>query len=177
MNQYIIAVALIVWGASLFGVGLWQRHDGESAANLSWEARYNTEVSQAAQQIKTAEDAVRKAEQAHAAKLSYISATYQKELVDAKAQHARDLAAIRAGTIRLRDPAYTAPVPACPGAAPQTAATAGGCDGGKTGEFPGSSAGFLSGGASEFLIGLANDADDVARQLAACQRVVTEDRQ
>ena len=55
-------------------------------------------------------------------------------------------------------------------------AGAGRRDGGASGELPAAPAGLLSGEASEFLVNLAADADDVARQLAACQQVIINDR-
>lgn len=96
-----------------------------------------------------------------------ISENYQEQLEDEKQKTAALIAANRAGAFRMRDPNAVA----CPphgGIQPETSTSTGGRDGAAPGE--------LSGAAAEFLLGLAGEADSVARQFAACQAVVRADR-
>lgn len=166
-NPWLILALLLAWLASLAGVGVWQRHDGEAAERAAWIQRYNAQLTAANAQIKSLEEGARQAEQAHAQALSVLSTDYERKLSDANKQRALDHAAATAGTLRLRDPAAPG-LRACGGIAPQIAAGAGGGDGRAPGE--------LSPAAVGFLLDFANDADDIARQLAACQQVVSEDR-
>jgi hypothetical protein len=94
--------------------------------------------------------------------ISQIDATYQDKLHEKDATHDRDLAAVRAGTLRLRDASAK-----CPSAVPAGTGTSSGD--GETGAE-------LSPAATEFLLGLADDADGVALQLGACQAVIENDR-
>lgn len=166
-NPWTLLALVLAWGASLAGVGWWQRHDGAAAERAVWLLRDNEAARAAGQRIKALEEGVRRAEQAHAQALAAISTDYERKLNDANKQRAADAAAVRAGTLRLRDP--DAPgLRACGGVAPAIAAAAGRGDGGAAGE--------LSSAAVGFLLDFANDADDTARQLQACQRVVSEDR-
>lgn len=111
--------------------------------------------------------AAREVERAKAAAVAAVSADYQRRLNDANKQRAADADAIRAGTLRLRDPGAAGVVSSGDRSA-DTAAPAGGCDGRASGE--------LSGAAAQFLFDLAADADQVAMQLQACQAVIIEDR-
>lgn len=167
LNPYAILALLVAWGLSLAGVGWWQRSDGETVERSAWQGRDNTELVAANGKIKTLEEDARKAEQDKAAALTAISTDYERKLSDANKQRAADAAAVRAGSLRLRDPSAPG-LHACGGLAAETAAGTGQRDGGAAGD--------LSAAASGFLLDLANEADDVARQLAACQRVVIEDR-
>ncbi len=168
MNPYIILGLLIGWLSSLAGVGLWQRHDGATAERLACEHVQTIQASQAATQIKAAEDAARTSERQHTDALSTIATNYEKDMSHAQAQHVADLAALRAGTLRLRIQYPSHALSAGDSPAGQASAAASGSDGGAPGELPHEVA--------DFLLGLAQSADDVARQLAACQRVIIEDR-
>jgi hypothetical protein len=166
-NLYVIIGLLITWFASLAGVGYWQNEAGHVAERTVWQTRESTELRADNDKIKTLEESARKAEQDKAAALAAISTDYERKLSDAKKRLADDVAAVRAGTLRLRDPGASS-VHACGSVTSETSSGAGRGDGGATGE--------LSPEASGFLLDFANDADDVARQLQGCQRVVTEDR-
>jgi len=76
----------------------------------------------------------------------------------------------------LRDPGARSADKSCGGGVPQTAAAASGGDGGATSDVRSASSGVLSDAASSFLVGIAGEADAVARQLAACQDVIRSDR-
>lgn len=167
MNPYLIIGLLLAWGASLYGVGAWQNDAGHVAERTTWQARENSELRTANSKILAIENGARKAEQDNAAAQAAISTDYERKLSDANKQRAADVAAVRAGTLRLRDP-NPAGLRACGSIAPETGAGASGRDGAQGSE--------LSEQATEFLFGLANDADDVARQLGSCQAVVDADR-
>jgi len=168
LNPYVILALLVAWGLSLVGVGAWQRHDGKVTERAVWQIRENDEIRMANSKIRSLEEGARKAEQDKAIALATISTDYERKLSDANKQRAADAAAVRAGSLRLRDPSATG-LRACGSIATETATGTSQRDGGTAGE--------LSGAASEFLLDLANEADDVARQLAACQQVVIEDRE
>ena len=176
MNPYAIIALLVVWIASLAGVGYWQNDAGHVAERTTWQTRENTELRDANNKITNLEEGARKAEQDKATALASISTDYERKLSDANKQRADDSAALRAGTLRLRDPSATG-LRACGSVTTETAAGTGQRDGGAAGELSAAPAGVLSVAASGFLLDFSNDADDVARQLASCQRVVTEDRE
>lgn len=167
LKLWLVVGAMLLWLASLAGVGYWQNEAGHVAERSTWQGRENTELRTANDKIKTLEEDARKAEQAKAAALASIATDYERKLSDANKQRAADVAAVRAGTLRLRDPDPPG-IRASGSVAPETAPGPGRGDGGAAGE--------LSAAASGFLLDLANEADDVARQLTTCQRVVTEDR-
>lgn len=168
MNPYIIIGLLIAWATSLFGVGWWQNAAGHVAERTEWQARENTELRTANHKIKTLQEDARNAEQGHAVALADISTDYERKLSDANKQRAVDAAAVRDGNLRLRDPSAPG-FRACGSLGAKIGAGASGRDGQTTGE--------LSAAASGFLLDLANDADDVARQLDACQAVASKDRE
>lgn len=167
MSPYAIIGLLIAWGLSLAGVGWWQRNDGETVERSAWQARENAELVTANGKIKTLEEGARKAEQDKAAALAAISTDYERKLSDANKQRAADAAAVRAGSLRLRDP--SAPGLRACGSLPTEAAAG-------TGQRDGGAAGELSGEATQFLFDLTADADQVAIQLQACQAVIAADR-
>lgn len=151
-------------------VGLWLYH--VSAVKLADHRGY----ARAATECKTREDAAREAyerelaaakqrnqniEATHQAEMAIIGADYEKVVQDGKDQRDRDVAAARAGAIRLR---VAGACPAGRGPAPEAAAPAQGRDGAGDAELPGPVA--------ADLLGLADDADATARRLGACQAVI-----
>lgn len=108
---------------------------------------------------------------AHAERLSQIDAAKTKEINDVKDKAARDVRAIRAGALKLRDPGRSggSPCPDSGGSPSGTAIAAPGVGDGKAGTE-------LSREASEFLSGLASEADTVIVQLQAAQAIIVEDR-
>lgn len=168
MKPYVIIGLIVVWVASLAGVGYWQNEAGHIAERTTWQTRENGELRTANATIKALQERARKSEHDHAAALSAVSTDYERKLSHANKQRAADAAALRAGTLRLRDPDPTG-LRACGGLGAKIGAGPGGRDGAQGGE--------LSDAAAEFLLDLASDADDVARQLEACQEVVVKDRE
>ena len=169
-NPYVILALLVAWLASTAAVGYWQRHDGAAQVMVACQRTQAAESARATVAIQAAQTAARASEQKYAAGLATISTTYQEALTHAQTQHTSDLAAIRSGALRLRVqyPAAAAAVHPGDGSASTTAATAGGRDGSQGSDLPGSVA--------VDLLALADDADNIARQLAACQAVIVQDR-
>lgn len=165
MNQS--SIIGLLWIATLAGVGWWQNDAGHVAERTTWQGRENSQLRTANSRIKTMEEGARKAEQDHALAMAAISTDYERKLSDANKQRAADIAAVRAGTLRLRDPGAPGLYP-FGGIAAQAGPGACQCNGTQGSE--------LSAAAGEFLFGLADDADDLARQLTACQAVVVKDR-
>lgn len=139
---------------------------GKSETTAAYAKRDNEALQAALARVKVLQDEKAAAERAHEKRLAAIAADHNKEMTDAKRQRDRDIAAVRDRTLRLRDPGAvsTAQCDRSPG--PATAAATGQRDGGTPGE--------LSAAASGFLLDLVNDADDVARQLGAAQKVILE---
>ena len=175
-NPWVVLVVILLWIASIVGVGVWQRHDGANACNASWQAREAKEQADAVSQIKTLEEAARASEQKHAADIAAISTNYERELQDAHRQHLVDITNLRAGTLRLRDPNVTS-LHACPDSTGQTGAGTSGRDDSAPGGFQSAPAGILPSATSIWLVNFADECDRNTRQLTACQQVIQNDRQ
>ncbi|MBS1198687.1 MAG: bacteriophage lysis protein [Proteobacteria bacterium] len=167
MNPWTIVIAVLLWLASLAGVGWWQRTDGATIERDTWQKRENTELRTANAKIKELEAKAKSDTSAHAQALAEASTAFERKLKDANAQRAKDRAAVLAGTLRLRDNGATG-LRACGSGISPPAAGASVGDGRTPGE--------LSAAATGFLLDLASDADDIAHQLAQAQAVIREDR-
>lgn len=165
---YRILAVLAVWVASMLAVGYWQRNDGAARCEAAWQDRSRQEASIAATRTQALQNAARQQEQQSATAMAAISADYETRIHDAQTLHDRDVAAARSGALRLR---YVYPAPALPAGGNPIAETGAGTSGRN-----GSSGGELPGEIAAGLYGLADDADAIARQLAACQAVVRQDR-
>ena len=155
----------LVWGLLLVAAGVIGWLDGATHAGAEALRRDQLAAEAASRRVGQLQERARAVERKHAEALAEVSRTYQEKIDERDKQRAADLTALRAGALRLRDPG---PASAGRSVAASAGAGPGGCNG--------RAAGDLSGAAAEFLLGLAADADAVADQLAACQRVVTEDR-
>lgn len=166
--------------ATLIGIGLlivaivaavmhfynWAYDNGEIHERQKWtEAESKAKTDLLDRAIK-AENELRKTQAENQLALNNISAEYQKGLNDAKTKVNDAIAKSRAGDLVLRDKYTTSNAAACSGVAKSSSSDPGGRNV-QTGAE-------LSGQTSEFLIGLANEADDTVRQLAACQTTVTQ---
>jgi prophage endopeptidase len=167
--RVLLAVGLL---AAAVGAYLWVDHRGyargAAATEATWQAREAEELSKANAEIEKLNREARARETAYAMDLEAVASDYEKDLRNAKRSRDAAMAALRAGTLELRDP----------GAAPCQGAGAG-----RPGEAPagagrrdGGADGRLSGEAAAFLLDLAAEADAVVLQLHACQRVVQTDR-
>jgi hypothetical protein len=141
---------------------------GLAEERTKWESREAEELAAANALIEKLQREAREREQRHAAELADVSRRYQENLRNVEKARDAHIAALRAGALKLRDPE----APACEGAGgggvPEAPAGAPGRDGPQGGE--------LSAAASEFLLRLTAEADEVARQLQACQEIVRRDR-
>lgn len=154
---------MITLGTALFAIG-WIK--GETHAGMQALQQENSALVRANGTISKMHADARDKERQHALDLNLISSSFQKELQDARTQQAADRAALRSGTLRMRDPGVSSS--ACAGPASSAGSAAGRRDGAEARQ--------LSDAAAEFLLEFAAEADDVARQLSACQRVLIEDR-
>lgn len=159
------AVAVI---AALFLADHGGYERGEANTNAVWQARETSEVTELNVALADLYQRARDTEQKHAADIAAISSKYQQELRNARNQSAVDRDSVRAGTLRLRDHAATGE-----GACRDSAGKA---DTGASGSVTAEGS-YLSGAAAEFLLRLANEADEVVIQLTECQAVVMRDRQ
>ncbi len=167
MKPYIYFVIALAWICSLTGVGYWQHGEGVKTERLDWQARESNELREANNKITMLQEQARQKEADHAQALSLISSNYQKELNDANKQNKALTDAVRSGQLRLRD--HNA---SCQSANRSDSGTVGP----GTSRRDGGAGAYLSTEAAEFLLGLTGEADDVVRQLKACQAVVREDR-
>lgn len=166
MNPWIIVgflVALIAASAGSYWKG---SNDGRTAEKAAWQARENAELVAANAEILRLEEAARETEHRHAQELADISAGFEKDKADAAAQKDRDVAAARAGTLSLRIPSICKEAGGGTGSA--IAASPGERDGPATTELPRE--------ITANLLALADDADEVVKQLTACQAIVKNDR-
>lgn len=158
----LIALAAVLFLIAAFFAG---QHQGKKIERAEWQAKEIKAAQDAADRLAEVQDETRQAEQAHQAAMVAASSTYLKELAHVRTEKDRVIANLRAGAIRLRDPG---PYSFGRDSMPTTCPGAGRCDGGTGAD--------LSDAAAEFLVHLASEADEVTRQLAACQRILTEDR-
>lgn len=138
---------------------------GKTETAAAYAKRDNQALTDALARVKVLQDEKAAAELAHEQRLAAISSDHKQEMANANAQRKRDIDAVHAG-YRLRDPGARGTTQRDRSAGPAAAAATGQCDGRPAGE--------LSAEASGFLFQLANDADEVARQLGAAQKVIRE---
>ncbi|WP_290872050.1 lysis system i-spanin subunit Rz [Aquabacterium sp.] len=161
LAKYGAAVAITL--ASLYGA---YRHGctvTQAAADL---ATTKANAAHAAETISL-QAQVRAAEHKATQDMAAIDAQHQKDIADERSKASATLASYRAGTLRLRDefaPTIGPAQPVLPGVATST------------GKRDAAGTGGLQPAHVEFLVQIASDADQVAKQLAACQAVVRADR-
>lgn len=166
MNPWIIVGFLVALAGTGTGGYFFGHSHGVTGEREVWEKRESTELQAANQKIYALEEAARVAESAHALALAAIGTKHAKEIEDARKQKERDVADARSGRIVLR---YPSPCKASSGGISAPAAAAPSVrDGAETAELPRE--------ITADLFALANDADEVVRQLSACQAVIFDDR-
>ncbi|QMV32331.1 hypothetical protein T2_00014 [Ralstonia phage Elie] len=170
---------LFALAASIACGAVYLHHSGYKAGAASvqsqWGAQKLADANAYAQALAKADAQNRQQQAQWEQKLAAASTQYQEALRNVETKHTAALAALRAGTLRLRDPGAGAGQDGS-GAVPNPATGASRRDGSAPGELSGPSSGVLSGNASEFILGLAAEADEVAERLGACQAVVQADR-
>ncbi|WP_413460197.1 lysis system i-spanin subunit Rz [Herbaspirillum huttiense] len=165
-----IAVCIVIVRA-LLAYGEHEYTNGQQAERTTWLTKENAALTRANNRIKELEEQARSAEAKHGQAMASISAQYQKDLKNERLAKDRAIDAVRRGELRLYDPGVraTGDNRVGGGQACATDATTIGRDGATRSQ--------LSESASEFLLALAGEADEVVRQLTACQAVVKADHQ
>ena len=167
INPWVLLAIAIGWLASLTVVGFWQNDAGHVAERVKWQTRETKELAEANQKLTELQDKYRGQEQWHAEQLAGIGWTREQERIAHEKRRQADVAAARSGDIRLRFDLPTGQA-ICGSPTPEAAAPTGERDGPARGELPAE--------VTADLLSLANDADDVARQLGDCQAVILQDR-
>jgi prophage endopeptidase len=171
MKKWIVVLVALVVGVGILKAIEHQGYKrGVESERLAWSQRESLEVTRLNNAIVDAQSTARDAERKHAEDLAALSIKFQQEFTNVKRKNASDISAVRAGTLRLRDvSAGSAGQDSCRHSASETGAPAGGS--------PTAEGSYLSGAAAEFLLGLANEADEVVVQLTECQAILVRDRQ
>lgn len=156
---YVLGVAIV-----LLVLFLAYRH-GVTTTDTAWQSRWDQQAAELANARTEAERLARQAERDSAQAMAAIDNAYQQGQADAKAESDRVIADLRAGNVRLRK-RFT-----CPAASDLPAA------GTSTGSSDAAQTGGLQRDDAEFLVREAERADEVVRQLQACQAIVRKDRQ
>lgn len=162
--KLVIVSILIIAGA--VSVGVWQNHAGHVSERVVWQGEQNKELALANTKIVELTASAMAEKKQHETNLNTIASNYEKDRQYDKAKTDSLIAKYRSGTYRLRDPGYSSGTSSTPqsGVAPSSS----GCNG--------STEGGLSVEASGFLLGITGEADEVAKQLSACQAVIVDDR-
>lgn len=143
---------------------------GVNDERAKWLAREAKELAAANAEIDRLHREAREEEEHHAEMLAAVSKDYEKEIGNAKRTTKLALDAVRSGSLVLRDPGRTSGCES-PRLGPTGEATA------TAGKRDGPQGADLSATASVFLLELTGEADDVVRQLTACQAVILSDRE
>jgi hypothetical protein len=173
----LLAIGVIAGLAGLhYGIDKRGFDRGVSQTTTKWQAQAAQDKAEYDKKKSELEEKALQKERAWSELLAGIDSRHQKEIRDAETRRRNDIAAARSGSIKLRDPGATECRPAGGGAGSAVAAAPGVGDAKERGELPREAPSFLSARATEFLIDLANEADEVVAQLGQCQAVVEADR-
>lgn len=178
-NIYVIIGLVIAASVALYALfGFvdkhWETSAGVAKGTTDTTAKYakrdNEALLKAIDEKRKAEARVAKLEDEAAKKVTTADADYQRGLQDGKAKTDAAVARVHAG-YRLRDSGGTAGAAGKPGGAVTAAGDPAKRDGEAGAELPRATGCDLSERTSEGLIRLAGDADEVTKQLTACQAV------
>lgn len=164
-NIYVkLGIAIVVAGL-IFLYSSFMYHNGYNAAESVWKTRENVELVAANTKIVELTTSIRLKEQGAAAQIAAVDGFFRQREINANAKLKNALARVAAGNGLLSHTTCQSP-----DASSGTTASSGvsGDNAAKRVE--------LSRQDSEFLLGLAGEADTVASQLTACQAVIKEDR-
>lgn len=150
--------------ALIFAFGVYERQQQreKDVAEFAQERAAQAEANRKA--IAELDAKYRAQEAQQQARITEIGIDYAQKLADATDQRNKDVAAARAGALKLRIP----PGNADNGSPSQAGTSSPGGDGPARGELPPETA--------ANLLALADDADQVAKQLGACQAIIAADR-
>ena len=175
MNPYVLIAVGVLWALSVAGASVKWAGLKVAEVQSAYLARDNTALADANAEIQRLQDAARATEAQRVQDMNTIAANYGKGYEDAEARRRRDVAAARDGALVLRVPAS-----ACrtgPSEAGPAGSSSPGGDGAAPLQLPGAAGGgVLPPEITADLYALADDADQVADQLRACQSVVLADR-
>ena len=164
MKSILFIGIILAWLGSLVYVGNYQYQAGSIAKNAEWREKENTELKLANKAIVDLRNKLAAAEKEKSEQLVIAANTYQEKENAAKEIHQKNISALRANLLRMYDPG-TRSEPTSHQSTASTAATTNSCDGAKNTE--------LSREASDFLLDLTYEADEVTRQLGLCQSTIT----
>ena len=164
MKPILFIGIILAWLGSLAYVGNYQYQAGSIAKNAEWRKKENTELKLANKAIVDLRNKLAAAEKEKSEQLVIAANTYQEKENAAKEIHQKNISALRANLLRMYDPG-TRSEPTNHQSTASTAATTNGSDGAKNTE--------LSREASDFLLDLTYEADEVTRQLGLCQSTIT----
>ena len=174
MKSILFIGIILAWLGSLAYVGNYQYQAGSIAKNAEWREKENTELKLANKAIVDLRNKLAAAEKEKSEQLVIAANTYQEKENAAKEIHQKNISALRANLLRMYDPGTrseptsrepTSREPTSRESTASTAATTNSCDGTKNTE--------LSREASDFLLDLTYEADEVTRQLGLCQSTIT----
>lgn len=166
LNPWVLLGVGLAWLASVGAVGYLQRQDGGRAERLICQTNESAALKQVNATIERLNTEARAQERSHQIALFTIGEKHEQERQAAEVQRRRDVDAARRGDLRLRVAGACAPRPSGAGEA-SAAAPVG--DGRTDAELPRETA--------AALLELADAADEIVLQLAACQAVIRSDRQ
>lgn len=166
MNPWLLLAIAILWGLSIAASATKWASLKVAEVRAEYLVRDNKALTEANAKITSLQNAARETEARRVAEMSTLATNYAKGFRDAEAQRLRDVAAARDGSLVLRIPASACSPGGSETSPPRPAS--GGSDGAATVELPRAIA--------ADLLDLANDADQVADQLRACQSIVLSDR-
>lgn len=179
VNGLIVLAVLGALSAVALGVNHWfegvkaaAKEEGRNEIRQKDLKERNDRLVEAQRRIKNLEDERDAKEAEHAKHVAAIDAKGQEGIRNAQVKADRDIAAIRAGNLVMRD-AGLRPRLGCPGSgdgAPGAAAAGAGLGDGEAG------AQLQRQADAAFLRGEAGRADRVVEQLTACQAIVEDDR-
>lgn len=161
-----LAIALVLLVA-LIGAYIKGRNDGGKIVTAEYAKRDLKAATDYAQKEREITEKYRAQESSWQQQFVAASRSYQKGLANAETAKLAALAAVDAGTLRLRDPSGNRET--CGDNASKTTAGSSGNNGGSGGE--------LSPKLTQFLIGEATRADEIVSQLSACQQILVLERQ
>lgn len=164
MGVTALVVAIIGLFAATYFSGVQHERDRLTAVHT---AAIETIKRAAAEDLAEAQSAARAAEQASRQRIHDIEVQHYEKMQAAEAERDRLLAAVESGELRLRD-RFTCPASGS-GSVPGTVP-------GSAGSEP-AQAGGLQQADVQFLVRFAHEADEVTRQLQACQAILASDRQ
>jgi hypothetical protein len=105
VNSWALLGLVLAWIASLFAVGIWQNGAGHVAERSAWQTKENIELATANAKIIALNQAARDKEHKTAEELNLIATQFEKDKSNELKKRDEVIASLRAGVVRLRDPA------------------------------------------------------------------------